>query len=71
MSTSHNSPEKGSKFGQFVFIGFLLATAFIWVLWAQTKHNFEGRKIEKTSKVSQSSAMNSHSSTSFQIYKTS
>lgn len=58
MSATHNSQEKGSKFGQYVFLGLLLATAFIWVLWVQFKHNFEGKKAEKTPTTVVSSAAN-------------
>jgi hypothetical protein len=41
MASNHDSEEKGSKMGQFVFIGLLLAIAFIWFLWLQFKHNFQ------------------------------
>jgi outer membrane protein OmpA-like peptidoglycan-associated protein len=48
MSSNHNSEEKGSKMGFYVFISLLLGIVLIWLLWLQFRHNFQGVKNTKT-----------------------
>ena len=47
MSSNHNSEEKGSKMGYYVFISLLLGIVLIWLLWLQFRHNFQGVKNTK------------------------